>query len=145
MHALFVYGTLRDPELRERLLSRAVPSSPATLPGYRAARLRNRVYPGLLPAPDATAVGALIDVDDRELLVLDRFEGEQYRRIGVRVQAGGEELVAAAWRLRDEFGSFALAEDWSYEAYLADDAHGFVHGSRPGRTHPGSDLGQRRR
>ena len=135
MHRLFVYGTLQHPPLLEHLLGRRPGLCPATLPGWRAARLRGRVYPGLLPG-GGPAAGHLLGVDDLELDVLDRFEGPQYERVAVVVDAGGDRVGVWAWRLREEHADLADDADWDLTAFVARDAHVFLGGSRRGEEHP---------
>ena len=138
VHRLFVYGTLQHPPLLEQLLGRAPAPVPATAPGWRAAALRGRVYPGLVPHVDAAARGALIEVDDDELAVLDRFEGPQYQRIVVVVSVRDQPVDAHAWRLRDAHVDLALARDWDLDRFVAIDAPAFLGGSRAGDEHPRS-------
>lgn len=99
MPTLFVYGTLQHPDLLRSLIGAHGALRPARLPGYRAAPLRGRVYPGLVPlpdagaegdlgagpdaGPDAGAAGHLVDVDEAAVGILDAFEGDQYRRVAV--------------------------------------------------------------
>lgn len=132
VHRLFVYGTLQHPPLLEHLLGRRPPLTPATLEGWRAVDLSGRVYPGLVPAPTGSARGHVLEVDDDELAVLDRFEGRQYER--VTVPAGDAE--AFAWRLRDEHLALALERDWDLARFVVEDAGAFLGASRPGNEHP---------
>jgi hypothetical protein len=60
---LFLYGTLRDPDLLAGFAGLAVPSTPATLRGWRRVALRDRSYPNSAPRPRLTMirlVGALM-------------------------------------------------------------------------------------
>lgn len=134
MHRLFVYGTLQHPPLLDNLLGRLPPLRPAVVTGWRAARLRGRVYPGLVPG--GSARGHVLEVDDDELAVLDRFEGPQYEQVGVVARVAGEDLPALAWRLREEHVSLALGDDWDLHRFVADDAQAFLGGSRRGEEHP---------
>ena len=132
VHRLFVYGTLQHPPLLQHLLGRTPDLVPATVHGWRAAALRGRVYPGLVPGPGRSAAGHLIEVDDDELAVLDRFEGPQYER--TTVTAGGAEVWA--WRLRDEHVGLCVEQDWDLARFVAEDAVVFLGSSRPGDEHP---------
>lgn len=132
MHRLFVYGTLQHPPLLRHLLGRTPWLEPAVVEDWRAARLRGRVYPGLVPAPGVRASGRVLEVDDGELAVLDRFEGPQYER--TTVSAAGN--AVSAWRLRNEHLALALDEDWDLDAFVAADAAMFLGASRPGDEHP---------
>ena len=98
---LFAYGTLQDADILAAVLGRPVaPDSlvPATAPGHAAVCYPGRVYPALVARPDAHASGRLIaGLAAFDLMVLDAFEGDEYRRAEIRVRAGGRELMAEAY------------------------------------------------
>ncbi|WP_067473123.1 gamma-glutamylcyclotransferase family protein [Nocardia amamiensis] len=90
-HALFVYGTLQFPEVLAALLGRIPSLEPAELPGWRAAALPRRIYPGLVVAPDGLTRGAVLDgLTAAEWAILDAFEDDEYdlRRILVGDRVG---------------------------------------------------------
>ena len=116
MAPLFVFGTLRDPDVLATVLGRADGArvEPAHLPGRAALAVAGRDYPVLVVDPGARAPGALLhglDAVDRDRL--GWFEGEAYALAPVRVEtaAGPVEAVAFAatlalptagpWRLED--------------------------------------------
>ncbi|WP_330301570.1 MULTISPECIES: gamma-glutamylcyclotransferase family protein [unclassified Streptomyces] len=77
--ALFVYGTLQFPTVLEALIGRIPSGRPTAAPGWRAAALERRVYPGLVAAPGATATGLLMeDLTPTEWKILDDFEDDRY-------------------------------------------------------------------
>ena len=84
---LFVYGTLRDPDLLSAVLGRKLrPAGQhvARAPGFRAVYYPGRIYPALIRVPGAAAEGLLlIDLTPFERDLLDAFEGEEYRRAPV--------------------------------------------------------------
>ncbi|MEV6387594.1 gamma-glutamylcyclotransferase family protein [Nocardia xishanensis] len=98
-HALFVYGTLQFPEVLRELLGRCPDLAPAELPGWRAAELPGRVYPGLVPDGRATVRGVLLSgLSAGEWAVLDAFEDDEYdlRTVffdGVSVDTGAPESL----------------------------------------------------
>lgn len=81
---LFVYGTLRDPQMLEAVLARPLRAEgfeAATAPGFVAVQYPGRAYPALVRRPGALAPGLLLmDLTPFELDLLDAFEGEEYRR-----------------------------------------------------------------
>ena len=81
---LFVYGTLRDPDLLAAVLNRPLhPGAllPARAPGFRAVPYPSRLYPALIRSPGATAEGLLLtDLSPFERDLLDAFEGDEYLR-----------------------------------------------------------------
>jgi gamma-glutamylcyclotransferase (GGCT)/AIG2-like uncharacterized protein YtfP len=117
--ALFVYGSLLSPRILRAVIGRAPRPQRATLQGYRRVSLRGQAYPGLLPDGATATTGAVLRVDARELRVLDRYEGELYRRerIVVRLDDGTTRsaqtyvLAPGARRRRTE-------RPWSPEIFL---------------------------
>lgn len=81
---LFVYGTLRDPDLLTAVLGRPLRAAGvhrARAPGFRAVYYPGRIYPALIHAPGVAAEGLLlIDLSAFERDLLDAYEGEEYRR-----------------------------------------------------------------
>ena len=81
---LFVYGTLRDPDLLAGLLGRRLPPETvhaARAPGFKAVHYPGRIYPALVRSPGAGADGLLIaGLSPFERDLLDAYEGEEYRR-----------------------------------------------------------------
>ncbi|WP_433331754.1 gamma-glutamylcyclotransferase family protein [Spirillospora sp. CA-294931] len=76
---LFVYGTLRFPEILRILLGRAPGLSSARADGWRVRALPDLVYPGLVAAPDGVAEGMLItDLTTAESRLLDAYENDIY-------------------------------------------------------------------
>ena len=91
---LFVYGTLRDPDLLTAVLARLVRPAArleAAAPGFRAVHYPGRSYPALVRAPGAVAEGlVLTDLSPFECDLLDAYEGEEYRRDLIPVMIGEE-------------------------------------------------------
>jgi gamma-glutamyl AIG2-like cyclotransferase len=96
---LFVYGTLRFPDVVEGLLGRRVPAQAATAPGWRAAPLRGRVYPGLVAAVDGGQADGFVlaGLAERDWMVFDDFEGPPYllSQIGL---GDGRLALTYVWR-----------------------------------------------
>ncbi|MFC9915370.1 gamma-glutamylcyclotransferase family protein [Streptomyces sp. NPDC127197] len=57
---LFCYGTLQFDAVLEALLGRIPERTSAEAPGWRAAALEGRVYPGLVQAVGGSAAGVLM-------------------------------------------------------------------------------------
>ena len=74
--ALFAYGTLQFTEILGVLLGRLPEHRPGAAPGWRAAALAGRVYPGLVRA-DATVTGKAHHRADRR-------GAADHRRVRVR-------------------------------------------------------------
>ncbi|MBE7732824.1 gamma-glutamylcyclotransferase family protein [Devosia faecipullorum] len=81
---LFAYGTLQDADILAAVLGKIVREAdqvPAHLADHAIVYHPGRVYPALLPRPDANAPGCLIaGLGPSDLAALDAFEGDEYRR-----------------------------------------------------------------
>ncbi|MCK6554389.1 gamma-glutamylcyclotransferase [Candidatus Binatia bacterium] len=96
---LFVYGTLRDEALVERLTGRRFVSTPAVLEGYGRECLAGG-YPRIFPASGGSVHGQLLHgIDTVSLQALDEYEdeGRLYRRTTVRVVSGGATYEAMTY------------------------------------------------
>ena len=111
---LFIYGSLLAPPVLRALLDRQPCAQAAWLPDFRRAALRGQPFPGIVPAPGARTPGALIEVQRRELGMLDAWEDDFFRRRRVRVcLPGGNVLEAQAYVLNRRHRHLAAARPWS--------------------------------
>jgi hypothetical protein len=93
---VFTYGSLMFERVWARVVTGRYRSVPAILHGYRRQRVRGETYPSLERRDGAQVSGILyLDVGDTDLEVLDGFEGDDYRRIAVRVAPVGPADSAA--------------------------------------------------
>lgn len=115
---LFVYGTLRDPELLGAVLGRRARGLAAAAPGFAVVHYPGRIYPALLRRPGAAAHGlVLTDLTPFEIELLDAFEGAEYRRSIVSVMIDEELHEAFAYL---PVISAADQPDWSLEHWQAE-------------------------
>ena len=115
---LFVYGTLRDPQLLGAVLGRAAGGLAARAPGYAAVHYPGRIYPARGRRRGAAAEGLLLaDLTAFEIDLLDAFEGKEYRRAIVPIMIGEELHEAFAY-----LPAIAVTDqpDWSLEAWQAE-------------------------
>ncbi len=111
---LFVYGTLQFDAVLEALLGRIPKRAAANAPGWRAAALEGRVYPGLVAAPGSAAPGLrLTDLSPREWGILDAFEDDRYDLREVELTSGGRGL-AYLWPEGD-----VRDENWDAQQFKA--------------------------
>ena len=95
---LFIYGTLRDREVCEKVLGRAVSGddmTPATAADFAIFKVAHVSYPCLLPSTGASAVGACLSgLSQQDIARLDRFEGVNYTRVPITItRADGRSLI----------------------------------------------------
>ncbi|MBA0049921.1 gamma-glutamylcyclotransferase [Streptomyces sp. AJS327] len=111
---LFVYGTLLFPRILRALLGRAPARRPATAPGWRAAALRDRPYPGLVPAAGTVRGRLLTGLTPAEWRLLDDFEDDDYELRRLHLGEGGYGW-AYVWTSERE----VLVEDWEPGTFAA--------------------------
>lgn len=110
---LFVYGTLRDPDLLCAVLGRAVPRAArlgAVAPGFAAVSHDQGRRAALLRTPGGAAEGlALLGLSAFEIDLLDAYLGDQFRRsvIAIMIEEELHEAEAYLATVRRD------AEPWS--------------------------------
>ena len=136
---LFCYGTLQFDAVLQALLARIPERTPASAPGYRAAALEGRVYPGLVgSAPGDSASGVLLtDLSNDEWRILDAFEDDQYdlRKIDLSNGTSGWTYI---WP-----GNDVRTEDWSAAEF--EHRHLPAYAARCARLAPGLAAGEPKR
>lgn len=111
------------PEVLASLLGHVPTSEPATLPGWRAAALAGRAYPGLVRSDRQTPLQGrvLLDLGEHDRQVIDDFEDDLYALIDV-VLTDGRHAAAYAWR----DSSTVLDDDWDPDHFRAVDLHRYT-------------------
>ena len=98
---LFLYGTLQDPDVLAAVLGRTVADRQlmaATAPDCVAVYCPGRVYPALVRRPGAVAPGLLlVQASADDLLALDAFEGDEYRRGPVQAMTAAGPVAAEVY------------------------------------------------
>ena len=126
---LFVYGSMRDVEVRSLVLGRTPPAlrtEPAWMPGAAAAVVPGESYPYLVSVEGARACGELVHgLDERCLDRIVFFEGDEYAFVECEVERAGGERVAAM-----HFGGVAIAQApvvaWSLRRWQAREKPAFL-------------------
>jgi len=116
----FFYGTLRDVDVRTRVLGRELRGATveeAELPGYRAVFVSGATYPTLVPGKEARAPGLLVrGLGPRDAARLAAYEGDPYLVRHLTVQGGASGPVSARVFLT-RTGVVATPRDWTLEAW----------------------------
>jgi len=109
---VFTYGSLMFDEVWTLVVTGRYRSLAGTLADHGRFAVAEQAYPGMIASADARVVGVIhLDVDDTDLRRLDRFEGDDYRRVTVSVACADgairdsetylyehpERLLASAW------------------------------------------------
>jgi hypothetical protein len=121
---LFVYGTLRDPDLLVAVLGRLL--LPGTVhraraPGFRVAVYPGRSDPGITRVPGGAAEGLLITgLSPFERDLLDAWEGDGYRRTPIATMLLDEPELHEADAYLPVIAISAAAADWSLSRWQAE-------------------------
>jgi len=117
-HRLFAYGTLQLPERVEAIIGRQLPTRPAVIEGYRCGMVSRADFPGAVPATGARLDGLLLGgIQDGELMLLDRYEGELYHRIQVTAECSDGLTDAWLYVLVPWARGRLTDEAWSIDGY----------------------------
>lgn len=118
---VFLFGTLRDDDLREIVFGRSVASEAAQLEGAAVLSVADGDWPALVENDAGRVDGELVFVDAEGLARADYFEGLfGYRRATRRVRAGLTWVEAEIYL--PPGGQSALERPWSFAEWQG--AHG---------------------
>lgn len=97
MELLFVYGTLQDPQVQQRIIGRVVSGTPDNLDGFFKSQIfmSDGVFPLVIPRHGHTVAGMVLEVTAEELLKMDAYETSTYRRVRVPLRSGRESWLYA--------------------------------------------------
>jgi gamma-glutamylcyclotransferase (GGCT)/AIG2-like uncharacterized protein YtfP len=126
--ALFAYGTLLVPEIALAVIGRLPPSRPAHLNGFARYLVTHEVYPGLVREAGASVAGKLyIDLEERDWIRLDEYEGELYERCSVEVKLGQPQEVTTAqcYVVPTRSAAVLSTEPWELGHFVAHHRSGF--------------------
>ncbi|MFS0771585.1 gamma-glutamylcyclotransferase family protein [Sphingomonas sp. 1P08PE] len=102
---LFSYGTLQDPAVQQATFGRLLAGMPDTLTGYRVTTIVIRdpgvlavsgsaTHLALVPDPAAPPItGTVYTLTAAEIAASDEYEGDNYRRVSVRLRSGHDAWV----------------------------------------------------
>jgi gamma-glutamylcyclotransferase (GGCT)/AIG2-like uncharacterized protein YtfP len=116
-HALFVYGTLRDPAVQTALFGREILGVPAILDGWALFRSETDGFHFIKPCSGDRVNGLILDLSDFELEMADAWEDVPlYQRERVPVLSGEDVVEAWAYTRREadgpkNTGEFASAHE----------------------------------
>ena len=130
---IFVYGTLRDEGVRNAVLGHPVGEAIAAFkPDHSARLVKGETYPMIKPMQGHNAQGMILSgLSQEDILRLDAFEGENYRRTPTQVTLKDGTIYETEMYVeiagRDEDGPFDL------EGWLTSKREDFITGFMQGR------------
>lgn len=95
MENLFAYGTLMLPDIQQELFGRELEGENDILNNYikNEITIDNEVYPCVDGSAGNTTQGVLYKIASKELVLVDKYEGIEYKRIKVVLSSGLEAWV----------------------------------------------------
>ena len=114
MKHLFVYGSLMFDEVWNRLIKFPYEKLPAELEDYQRLIVRGETYPGLIENPLSKTQGVLVlNLKQKDLMLLDRFEGAYYQRKSVIVNAVGQTYSAEVYVFKQMYKNLLSEKEWN--------------------------------
>lgn len=96
MKNVFVYGSLMFDDVWHRIVRHRYEKHAAVLSGYKRLSVKGENYPGLVKSFDSSVEGVVyFDVAAQDINRLDKFEGEDYKKIPVTVMCETGQLLTA--------------------------------------------------
>ena len=101
MEKLFAYGSLQDEEIQQAVFKRTLQGEADSLSGYELFRIRipddpaGTFYPAVKASSDKNSIvqGMVLTLEDKDLPLADRYEGNSYRREKLMLDSGTKAWV----------------------------------------------------
>jgi gamma-glutamylcyclotransferase (GGCT)/AIG2-like uncharacterized protein YtfP len=120
MH-VFTYGTLMFAEVWRAVVGHDFSTVEGSAADFAIFRVKNAVFPGIVEVAAAAVKGVVyLDVDERSLERLDRFEDDFYERRTLAIDcADGITRMAEAYVVPEAHRGVLTAEPWERETFRA--------------------------
>jgi len=127
MAHVFTYGSLMFRDVWERVVRNGYAASEATVSGHIRLGIADETYPALVPGLGKVTGVLYFDVCTEDLLLLDRFEGDEYDRITLPVRlADGEQLNAETYVFKTALSHRLTPHAWCVDTFRRDGIHTFM-------------------
>lgn len=116
-HNFFAYGSLAFPEVLKKFRNRHHTMIDATLHDFKLMTIRRDIFPTIIPSEGDKVDGKIIfNVEDDFLEDLDDYEGDEYKRVKVKLETDNGEIDAHTYVNRDKDYS-DLEDGWDKEQF----------------------------
>ncbi len=109
------------------VIGRTCLSTPAILSSFHRFKVKNEVFPAILPQIESQVHGLLLtDIQDNEFVALDKFE-EGYTRMKVKIKldSASNEFIESFTYVWNEDNSL-LYDTWDYEKDFLQNMQSFI-------------------
>lgn len=122
MKNLFTYGTLMFSDVIHRIVHKKYPGQPAVVKGFKRTQIIGDVYPVAIPQNGACVEGVIyLNVNQKDCLRLDAFEGEYYQRIKTQAFESAKSehplFTCELYVLKAKYYKLASKKHWNPEAF----------------------------
>jgi len=95
MEQLFVYGSLINWRVHQKVVGRKIQGKVDLLKGYRKSTvtIKGKTYPIIVPDAHSLVEGVVLSVTKKELNIIDQYEGKPYKRRKVTLSSGTKAWV----------------------------------------------------
>jgi len=113
MTHLFTYGSLMFEQVWDKLVTGHYLSQKATLNGYARRSVKGDEYPVIFQADELVEGVVYYDINDEDMKILDRFEGEYYERKEVELRVENKNIQACVYVLKTNYFDLIDPKPWS--------------------------------
>lgn len=125
---VFTYGSLMYPQVWERVVSGKYRSDELQISGFQRKSIRGEIYPALVAQSGGAVLGRVYwHVRENDLVRLDFFEGDAYRRQVIPAAFGGNTVEAQAYLWRPSMRARLSDNVWDPEHFEKVGLKPFLH------------------
>lgn len=120
MHNIFTYGSLMFEDVWRKVVRQEYEKVDGILYGFDRKAVRNEEYPALVKGIRDSSVNGIVykDVGSKDVLRLDNFEGEYYKRVkGQVLLTDNQTLTVIFYVLKPEYTHILSDQNWDPERF----------------------------
>lgn len=116
---VFVYGSLMYSQVWQKIVAGQYQQKAATIFGYQRLAINGESYPAVVKQQDASVAGIVyLDVDERDLIQLNEFEGEYYQLQNTfAVDDNGNQLRVCFYLFKAQYHFMLTEKSWDKEHF----------------------------
>jgi len=106
--------------VRETLVkNKTIKQSPALLSGYHRKKVNGKSYPVIIPGTGVVQGLMYSNLDDKDMAVLDDYEGDEYERVPVKALLP-DNVEIDCYVYKEKRGFVEVShEDWEYSEFTS--------------------------
>ena len=115
-------------EVWKRLVKSRHVKLEARLPGYKKLDVKGELYPGLVKSKNSCVDGIVyLKIKNKDLLLLDKYEGKYYQRTPVLVCIRGSETIRAdVYVFKKKYKNLLAKSEWDADKFRTKNLYRFL-------------------